>query len=254
LPAVAAALGWRAAILACGIVVALPVALTWRSLAPLGSGAPLPGPAEAVTAASAGSWWWLGRPALVVFFASGLVFGMVQAAVLSYLPLYAVQTLGFDAVGAGLLVACSQAGGAVSRLALGAASDRWLTGRRSLWLALTGAVGALIFATYAAWIVTAPALAGVLAFASGVGAYGWVGIFFIVSAEIGGRRAAGLLSGVAFAAIVVGLLVGPTVFGVLLVVSDSYAVPWATFAGLATLVTAATVITGPAIDRERGPV
>jgi MFS family permease len=164
-----------------------------------------------------------------------------------------VQALGFDAIGAGILVACSQAGGAVSRLALGAASDRWLTGRRSLWLAFTGAVGAIIFASYAAWSVRAPWLAGGLAFASGVGAYGWVGIFFIVSAEVGGQRAAGLLSGVAFAAIVVGLLVGPAVFGLLLVRADSYSVPWAVFATLAVLVTAATVVAGPAIDRERGP-
>jgi MFS family permease len=251
LPSVAAALGWRAAILTCGAVVAVPVALTWRTLAPLASGAPSRSSSATLTVADATAWSLLGRPALIVFFASGLVLGMVQAAVLSYLPLYAVQALGFDAIGAGILVACSQAGGAVSRLALGAASDRWLTGRRSLWLAFTGAVGAIIFASYAAWSVRAPWLAGVLAFASGVGAYGWVGIFFIVSAEVGGQRAAGLLSGVAFAAIVVGLLVGPAVFGLLLVRADSYSVPWAVFATLAVLVTAATVVAGPAIDRER---
>jgi sugar phosphate permease len=234
-------------------VVALPVAVTWRSLAPLGTGTPPPGAGDTAGWAGSSSWRWLARPALLVFFASGLVLGMVQAAVLSYLPLYAVQALGFDAVGAGLLVACSQAGGAVSRLALGAASDRWLTGRRSLWLASTGAIGAVIFAVYAAWFVTTPALAGVLAFASGMGAYGWVGIFFIVSAEVGGRQAAGLLSGIAFAAIVVGLLVGPAAFGLLLVGWGSYAVPWAVFAALAAVVTTATVVAGPAIDREREP-
>jgi MFS family permease len=252
LPAIAAALGWRAAIVTGGVVAALPVVLTWRTLAPLGSGAPPPSSDDA-SAAGSGSWQWLGRPALVVFFASGLVLGMVQAAVLSYLPLYAVQALGFDAIGAGLLVACSQAGGAVSRLALGAASDRWLPGRRSLWLVLTSAIGTAIFAAYAVWYVTAPVLAGILAFASGVGAYGWVGIFFIVSAEVGGRRSAGLLSGVAFASIVVGLLVGPAVFGLLLVRWDSYAVPWAVFAALATVVTVAALVAGPAIDRERWP-
>lgn len=99
--------------------------------------------------------------------------------------------------------------------------------------------------------MSAPGRAGALAFASGVGAYGWVGVFFVISAEVGGRRAAGLLSGVAFAAIVVGLLVGPVTFGLLLVRWNSYAVPWAVFAALATLVTAATVVAGPAIDRER---
>ena len=249
LPSIAAALGWRAAIVTCGVVVVLPVALTWRVLGPLGRAAA--GAVGAPERAGTGHWAWLRRPALLVFFATGLVLGMVKAAVLSYLPLYAVQALGFDAIGAGLLVACSQAGGAVSRLALGAASDRWLTGQRSLWLALTGAVGAIIFAAYAAWPVSAPGLAGALAFASGVGAYGWVGVFFVISAEVGGRRAAGLLSGVAFAAIVVGLLVGPATFGLLLVRWNSYAVPWAVFAALATLVTAATVVAGPAIDRER---
>jgi len=253
LPSIAAALGWRAAIVTCSVVVALPVTLTWRVLGPLGSGTAVVGAGGAPRRAGTGRWAWLRRPALLAFFATGLVLGMVQAAVLSYLPLYAVQALGFDAIGAGFLVACSQAGGAVSRLALGAASDRWLTGQRSLWLALTGAVGAIIFAAYAAWPVSAPGLAGALAFASGVGAYGWVGVFFTISAEVGGRPAAGLLSGVAFAAIVVGLLVGPATFGVLLVRWNSYAVPWAVFAALAILVTAATVVAGPAIDREREP-
>ena len=55
----------------------------------------------------------------------------------------------------------------------------------------------------------------------------------------------------AFASIVVGLLVGPAAFGLLLVRWNSYAVPWAVFAGLAMLVSAATLASGPAIDRER---
>jgi hypothetical protein len=48
-----------------------------------------------------------------------------------------------------------------------------------------------------------------------VGAYGWVGIFFVMSAEIGGPKDAGLLSGMAFTSIVVGLLSGPALFGLL---------------------------------------
>ena len=59
--------------------------------------------------------------------------------------------LGFDKIGAGLLVASSQGGGAVSRLVLGA---------------------------------------GVLAFATGIGAYDRVGIFFVISADVGGPREA----------------------------------------------------------------
>ena len=248
LPRVAAAFGWRAAVAMSAVVVALAVSLIWRPLGVLDRGAPAAGPASA---AAPGDWSWARRLPILTFFATGLIFGMVQAAVLSYLPLYTVQALGFDTIGAGYLVACSQAGGAVSRLALGAASDRWLADRRSVWLALTGAIGAATFAGYAFQPVSAPLGAGVLAFAAGVGAYGWVGVFFAISAELGGVRRAGLLSGVAFASIVVGLLIGPAVFGVLLEHWDSYAVPWVAFASLATLVTAATLLAGPAIDRER---
>lgn len=249
LPPIALALGWRAAIVTCAVVVALPAVASWRVLgalaAPAVPAAPATPPAPAHRAA------WARRPPVVVLFAGGLVLGMVQAAVLSYLPLYTIQALGFDTIGAGLLVAASQAGGAVSRLALGAASDRWLAGRRSAWLAVTGALGAGIFLLYAFWPVSSPLSAGALAFGAGVGAYGWVGIFFVLSAEIGGPRQAGLLSGVAFASIVAGLLVGPSVFGLLLEAFDSYTAPWVAFASLSALVTVAMLVAGPAIDRER---
>jgi MFS transporter, ACS family, hexuronate transporter len=247
LPTVAAHFGWRAAIAAGALVVALPVVLTWRPLAPLATAGPALTPSGNALPMD---WSWARRPAVCLFFATGLILGMVQAAVLSYLPLYAVQGLGFDKIGAGLLVAASQAGGAASRLGLGLASDRWLGGRRSAWVALTGALGCLIFAAYARWSVSAPLAAGLLAFIAGIGAYGWVGVFFVISAEIGGRTQAGLLSGMAFASIVVGLLTGPTVFGLLLVRWDGYAAPWTAFAALAALVTVALLSAGSAIDRE----
>jgi MFS transporter, ACS family, hexuronate transporter len=241
LPAIAAALGWRFAMGTCALVVALPVALGWYPLGTFRAGSRAVSPDR--LAGTGSSWWWARRPALVIFFATGFVLGMVQAAVLSYLPLFTVQALGFDKIGAGLLVAASQAGGAVSRLALGAASDRWLTERRSLWITGTGAVGAAIFGLYAVWPATAPLTAGLLAFATGVGAYGWVGIFFVISAE------AGLLSGVAFAAIVLGPLVGPPVFGLLLEAGNSYTAAWAVFAALSALVAVVALVAGPAIDR-----
>jgi hypothetical protein len=72
----------------------------------------------------------------------------------------------------------------------------------------------------------------------------------VICAEIGGRTQAGLLSGMAFASIVVGLLTGPTVFGLLLVRWDGYAAPSTAFAALAALVTVALLSAGSAIDRE----
>jgi MFS family permease len=246
LPPIAARWGWRVAMVACAAAVTLPVVAAWRPLAPMA----LP-PTRRVAGTPSGlSWWWLRRPPLLVLFGAGTVLGMMQSAVLAYLPIFSVQGLGFSHVGAGALVAASQAGGAVARLALGAASDRWLSGRRPPWLVVTSALAAVIFVVYAWLPATAPLAAGVLAFAAGVGAYGWVGIYFIISAEAGGASRAGLLSGVSFAAIVIGLLIGAPLFGAVLEAFDSYGAAWTVFAVAAALVAVVTAIFGPAIHRE----
>jgi sugar phosphate permease len=176
---------------------------------------------------------------------------MVQATVLSYLPLYTIQALGFDTIGAGLLVACSQAGGAVSRLALGAASDRWLADRRSVWLAVTGAIGAASFVSYAVWQVSAPLAAAGLTFTTGIGAYGWVGIFFrdqrrarrVANGRTAERHGVRVDRGRAAR--------GPATFGLLLVRWDSYAAPWTAFAVLSAIAAGATLVISSAIERER---
>jgi MFS transporter, ACS family, hexuronate transporter len=248
LPPIAAVLGWRAAVAACAIVMGAPALASWPLLAPLAvmrqsaAGRPGAGPES--------NWWWLGRPALLVLFGGGVALGMVQSAVLAYLPLYGVQVLGFTAVAAGALVAAAQAGGAVARLGLGAASDRWLGGRRPPWLVLSSLIGAAVFLTYAMAPMPRPLVAATLAFAAGIGAHGWVGIYFIASAEAGGPRQSGLLSGVSFAAIVVGLLLGAPLFGAVLEASDSYDAAWGVFAALSLLVAAAMALLGGAIHRE----
>ncbi len=248
LPPIAAVLGWRAAVVACALVMGAPALASWRLLAPLAAARPAAASESGVTLA--GHWWWLGRPALLILFGAGVALGMLQSAVLSYLPLYGVEVLGFTAIAAGALVAAAQAGGAAARLGLGAASDRWLDSRRPPWLVLSSAIAALIFAAYAVAPISRPALAMVLAFVAGVGAHGWVGIYFIASAEAGGPRQSGLLSGVSFAAIVVGLVLGAPLFGVVLQASDSYRAAWAVFAALAALVALMMSLAGRAIHRE----
>jgi ACS family hexuronate transporter-like MFS transporter len=248
LPPIAAAFGWRAAVVACAVVMAAPAVASWRALASLA--APRPGASGESSAAPAGSWWWLGRPALLMLFGAGVALGMVQSAVLSYLPLYGVEVLGFTAIAAGVLVAAAQAGGAAARLGLGAASDRWLGGRRPPWLVLSSVIAAVIFTSYAVAPTPRPAAAIALAFLAGIGAHGWVGIYFIASAEAGGPRQSGLLSGVAFTAIVVGLMLGAPVFGVVLEARDSYRAAWAVFAALCALVALLMALAGGAIHRE----
>jgi predicted MFS family arabinose efflux permease len=249
LPAIAARWGWRPAVAACAAAMAVPVLAAWRPLAPL-DGQHAAAPARG---AARMDWRWTRRPALLVVFGAGIVLGMVQSAVLAYLPVFSVQALGFSPVGAGVLIAASQLGGAVSRLLLGVASDRWSSGRRPPWLVLTSGLGAVIFLVYA-WVPTSqPLWASLLAFAAGVGAYGWVGIYFIISAEAGGATQSGLLSGVSFAAIVVGLLTGAPIFGLVLQAFDSYGAAWTVFAAASALVTVVIAAFSAAIHRECQP-
>ena len=242
LPRVAAAWSWRVAIAACALTMGAPVLASWRTLAPLAvarvDGTRMPGVPRA------DNWWWLRRPPLLTLFGAGLALGMVQSAVLAYLPLYGVEVLGLGAVAAGGLVAAAQAGGAAARLGLGAASDRWLGSRRPPWLVVSSLVGAAVFASYALRPTRDGLTAAALAFAAGIGAHGWVGVYFIASAEAGGPRQSGLLSGVSFAAIVVGLLAGAPCFGAILQATDSYGAAWGAFAGLSVLVAVVMALAG----------
>jgi MFS family permease len=248
LPSIAAAWSWRVAVAACALTMGAPVLASWRTLAPLAlarvEGARAPGEPRV------DSWWWLWRPPLLTLFGAGLALGMVQSAVLAYLPLYGVEVLGLGAVAAGGLVAAAQAGGAVARLGLGAASDRWLGGRRPPWLVVSSIIGAAVFASYAMRPTPHGFTAAALAFAAGIGAHGWVGVYFIASAEAGGPRQSGLLSGVSFAAIVVGLLAGAPCFGAILQATDSYGAAWGAFAALSVLVAVVMALAGGAIHRE----
>ena len=249
LPAIAEHWGWRAAVAACAAGMTVPVVFAWRPLRALAR----PHPDALRGRVARMDWWWTRRPALLVLFGAGVVLGMVQSAVLAYLPIFSVQALGFTPVGAGVLIAASQIGGAVARLGLGIASDRWSSGRRPPWLVLTSAFGTVIFLVYA-WVPTADPLgAALLAFFAGIGAYGWVGIYFIISAEAGGATQSGLLSGVSFAAIVIGLLAGAPTFGLVLQAFDSYGASWTVFAGLSGVVALVVAAFGAAIHRECQP-
>ena len=246
LPAIAVRWGWRVAVAVCAVAMTAPVVFAWLPLRALARPRDETPEGDSVRM----DWWWTRRPALLVLFAAGVVLGMLQSAVLAYLPVFSVQALGFSPVGAGVLIAAAQIGGAVARLGLGIASDRWSSGRRPPWLMLTSVLGAITFLVYA-WAPTAePVPAALLAFVAGIGAHGWVGIYFIISAEAGGAGRSGLLSGVSFAAIVVGLLSGAPLFGAILQLFDSYAAAWAVFAALSAVVAVVVAVFGAAIHRE----
>src|SRR5262249_59973075 len=108
-----------------------------------------------------------------------------------------------------------RAGGTASRLAWGAISDRFFGGRRRPGVVLNALVGSSAYALLSLGDRLPVAGLVPLAVIAGVGAFGWVGLYFALVAEIGGARYAGLLTGVAVALAWSGGLVGPPILGLL---------------------------------------
>lgn len=233
LPPLALATSWRHALATAGalsLASAALVALLYRPLATL---AVVP-PADRPRLAELGAFFR--RPPVLVVFGCGLALSIAQSSVLAYLALYAKETFAVSAVAAGQFLALAQAGGTASRLAWGVISDRSFGGRRRPGVVASAVIGATAYALFALGDVLPLPLAVVLALVMGAGAFGWVGLYFALVAEIGGPRYAGLLTGVATAFAWSGTLIGPPIFGVAREASGAYTAPWLILTAIAATV------------------
>jgi len=251
LPPLAVRLGWREALVVAGgaaVLSAAVVAVAYRRpAAMLGAPAPL----ERVRIADlAGT---LRRRGVIVLFACGFALSLGQASVLAYLALFVRDTYAVTAIVAGQALALAQAGGAVSRLGWGFVSDWLFGGRRRVGVVITTIVATVAYAGFAlgdrvAW----PAALGLAALA-GAGAFGWVGLYFTLVAEIGGARRAGLLTGVAVMFTWSGVLVGPLLFGAALHAAGGYTLPWLLLAVIALAAAGALASLRPLVQRGAVP-
>jgi MFS family permease len=223
LPPLAVRAGWGDALGVAGVasvVAAVVVALAYRS--PVVARGRLPTEWPRFVEVTD----FLRRPGLLVVFGCGFALSVAQASLLAYLVLFARDTYSVSAVAAGQVLALAQAGGTAGRLAWGFISDRVFAGRRRPGVIITALIGATTYLVFALGHLVPASLALPLAFLAGAGAFGWVGLYFALVAEIGGPRYAGILTGVAVAFSWSGVLVGPLAFGLVLDAADSYAVPW----------------------------
>jgi MFS family permease len=182
--------------------------------------------------------------------AGAFLLSMMQASLLAYFALYARDSFDLSAVAAGQLLALAQAGGTIGRIGGGLVSDRVLGGRRRPGVVATALVGAGSFAAFALDTALPPALLWILAPLAGAGAFGWVGLYFALVAEIAGSRSAGLLTGVAVASAWSGVLVGPPLFGVVVEATGGYGPAWLLLAVIAATVALALARLQPLVHRE----
>jgi MFS family permease len=232
---------------ALSLLSAVVVALVYRSPASVVR----PAPSERARLSELGIY--LRRPGVLVVLGSGLALSIAQSSVLAYLALYARDTFAVSAVVAGQFLALAQAGGTGGRLAWGAISDRLFGGRRRPGVVINALLAAGAYASFAAGAALPAPFVVVLAVLAGAGAFGWVGLYFALVAEIGGARHAGLLTGVAVACAWSGVLVGPPLFGLVVEATGGYTVPWLALAAIAVAVALTLPRPPPLVQRDPAP-
>jgi sugar phosphate permease len=246
LPPIAVAFGWRPALISAGaasLACAALVGALYRDLPPR-EGAPHVGRSRLADLAPV-----VRRPGVAVVLACGLALGIAQSSVLAYLVLFARDTFGMSSVEAARLLAVAHLGGVAGRLGWGAVSDRVFGGRRRPGLALNALVGAAGLAVFALGSAVTPAVAVGVAFVVGIGAFGWVGLYFALMAEIGGARFAALMTGLSVIFAWGGVLLGPPLFGALVEATDSYRSGWLVLAVVALAVAAVLPRLSPLVQR-----
>ena len=246
LPPLAVAHGWRFALAVAGtvsLVSSALVALVYRT--PAG---------QAVTAATdrprvRDLAVFLRRPGVLVVLGSGFALSVAQASVLAHTALFARETFEVSTVTAARVLAAAQLGGTAARLGWGGASDRFFGGRRRPGVVASALVATAAYTVFALGDRLPLAALAPVALVAGAGAFGWVGLYFALVAEIGGARHAGLLTGVAVAFAWSGVLVGPPLFGLAVDTTGSYTMPWLLLAAISVLVALALPRPAPLVER-----
>jgi ACS family hexuronate transporter-like MFS transporter len=188
-----------------------------------------------------------------------VVFIMTQQSLLTYLALYLKEVVLAPSIpdeptrilAAGGYLALCQLGGVFGRVFWGMVADRAFRGRRTVVLAIIGAIatGLLVAIGFLASCQSQWLLIAILT-AAGVSVVGWNGVYHTVLTETAGRKYAGTAVGFGLTMVEAGTTLGPPIFGLIVDLSGSYQVGWYFLASLSALgsliaLLAARVVEGP---------
>jgi sugar phosphate permease len=155
--------------------------------------------------------------------AFSFVFSAVQLCLAGYIVTYLHAALGYSLVAAGVALATAQVGGVIGRVLWGYIADRWLDARRML--ATLAALMALCSAAAAALDASVPLpLVLLLMAAFGASATGWNGVYLAEVARLAPAGMASAATGGSLAVTFLGVVLGPTLFGGVAGLFDSYRV------------------------------
>lgn len=232
-PALAGALGWRAAVLGAAAVCALTGLLCAVGLRDVTNGTFAAERARSASATKTGGglatrvWMLLGDAGIRRTSIVAMLLVIGQFCYQGYLALYMVDRFGWSKHLAAALLLAVHGGGIAGRLGWGSLSDRFLAGRRTPALTSCAALCAIFPLALIALPRPAPAaLAAAVAFAGGVLLLGWNGLYSTLIMEHAGTGEAGLAMGISMTMLYAVTFVTPPAFG-WLVERTSYAAGWA---------------------------
>lgn len=178
-----------------------------------------------------------------------------QMSLITYVPLYLKDVMGFSAYWASQALAFTQGGAVVGRIGWGVVSDRLFRGRRKVVLLLIGALSiALTLLLSAIPRGTTLAVIAPLIFLAGLCMVGYQGVSYALIGEIAGTARTGAAMGFVITINSIGAIFGTPLFGYLVDTTGSYAVAWRALAGtmLVGIVALGILLQEPQADRASG--
>ena len=230
LPALAVAIGWRAAFAIAALCGAAVLALAQPIRARLDADRHRRRAGFSLAGIFAPLALLRQSRALMELALVSLAFSATQVCLMSFLVVHLTETLNWTLVSAGFALTAATIGGVLGRIGWGYVADRVLAPRRVLMLIgwLAGACGVAMALATPEWPHAAVLPLAVL---FGATAIGWNGVQLSEVARHAPPGTAGKVTGATGFVTFAGVVIGPPSFALLSVITGSYRAGFAAFAG-----------------------
>jgi MFS family permease len=150
-----------------------------------------------------------------------------QMALITYVPLYLKESMGFSAYGASQALAVAQGGAMIGRVGWGLASDRIFGGRRKIVLVIIGVFSVVLMAGLSGMSRATPVyLLLLVVFLAGLCIVGYQGVSYALIGELAGSTRTGVAMGLMITINAGAATLGTPLFGYIVDRTGSYAVAW----------------------------
>ena len=156
-----------------------------------------------------------------------------QLSLITYVPLYLKDTMGFSAYRASQALALTQAGAMIGRVGWGIASDRLFGGRRKIVLILIGLLSAVLIA-FLSFMTQRSSLYLLLMilFLAGICLVGYQGVSYALIGELAGKAKTGTALGMMITINAAAATLGTPLFGYIVDRTGSYVIAWQALTGM----------------------